>query len=91
MKEEFIIIRNSNESDNYVERIIGTRDQVREHLMKMITEDADEFRDGLEGGTKNVDEIEVTSNKVMHGFNYFVDYSIEYFAYPLKDIPMKEV
>lgn len=91
MKEEFVLIQNHSEGDNYVERIIGTRDQVREYLMNMIKKDADAYRDNLEEGTENVDEIEFISNNGMHGFNYFVDCSIEYFAYPLKDIPMKEV
>lgn len=91
MKEEFILIRSHSDGGNYVERVIGTRDQVREYFMKMITKDADEYRDDLEDGTESVDDIEFASSNGMYGFNCFVDCSINYFAYPLKDTVIKEV
>lgn len=80
MKEEFILIRSHSDGGNYIERVIGTRDQVREYFMKMITEDADEYRDDLEDGTENVDDIEFASSNGMYGYNYFAELTMQFYC-----------
>ena len=89
MREIFLIIATNSEGVLSARRMFGTREEVQAKMVEMIKEDAKNDQDGYDCGTEDVYELDyVGEGNGFHGFNNFKEYSIEYYAYPVNDIPM---
>lgn len=88
MKEVYIIICCSSEGAFHIEKKFGTREEIQDYIDNMIYVDAENDRENYLNGTDCVDELEyVGEGNGMYGYNNFDDYSINYYAYPVNDIP----
>lgn len=87
MRQWFIIISYNSEGAINVNKMLATREEVREYVMKLINDDMLEDEENWDCGTENTYDLDYEGlGNGMSGFNNFYDYSINYFAYPLEDI-----
>lgn len=88
MRECYIIIAYNSEGAINVNKMFGTREEIQEQVLKMITEDRIEDEENWDMGTENVYELDYDgAMNGFSGYNTFYGYSINYVACPYTDIP----
>ena len=91
MKEVYIIICSSSDGAFHIEKKFGTRKEIQDYLADIISVDAKNDIGNYLNGTDGADELEyVGEGNGMYGYNNFYDYSINYYTYPVNDIPTEE-
>ena len=91
MRECYIIIAYNSEGAINVNKMFGTREEIQEQVLKMITEDRIEDEEKWDMGTENVYELDYDgAMNGFSGYNTFYGYSINYVACPYNDIPEVE-
>lgn len=91
MKEVYIIICSNSDGTLWIMKKFGTRNEIQDYLANIISVDAKNNRENYLSGTDGADELEyVGEGNGMYGYNNFDDYSINYYAYPVNDIPKED-
>ena len=82
-KTSWIIGIGNSAADNVIiNRVFGTKRQVKKHLLKLAKDDKEVDRDIWNCGTDNVNEVETRKDGSFYAFNNFADYHIDYVAVP---------
>lgn len=80
-----IAISNSANSGNELYQFNGTKEEIKEELMKYITQDKNRDIELYNDGTKRKEDL-YENFKNIEGWNDFEDYHMEYTAKKLRDI-----
>ena len=87
MREWYIFIAYNSEGAISVSKMVATREEAQEYLMKLIMEDRVEDEETWDMGTEGVYDLNYEGvGNGFSGYNTFYDYSINYIAYPLNSI-----
>ena len=83
----YIIIAYNSEGAISVVKKMGTREEIQEYVLKTIVEDREKDEENWDMGTESIRELEYDGeSNGLRGYNNFVDYSINYVAYPISGI-----
>lgn len=79
-KTWFIATGGSACDDVYLEKVVGTEEQVKEYLFGLVCRDKEGDIENWDFGTETVDEIQKKPNGHLYAFGCFSDYHIDYVA-----------
>lgn len=72
-------------------RAYGTKEQIKELLVKYVNEDRIEDEDCWDYGCESVEEIEETSNGELSAYATYCNYHIDYTAVPENNLEIEEL
>ena len=91
MKEVYIIICVNSNGALHVKKKFGTREEIQDYIDHIINIDAENDMENFISGTNSVDELEYIGDRNgIYGYNIFFNCEIDYYAYPVNDIPNAE-
>ena len=84
----WIIGMSGSDADDVITyRVVGTKKQVKKHLINCIKDDRDEDRDNFEYGTTAMKDLETRYDGSIYGYTCFSDHHNDFTATP--EVPVK--